>query len=179
MGVEKKIALTPQLKAKASKLTLETKKKLIGAKITHLSKTKQEEYVRLKEMIEKKQAEKLARKKLKGEAEKENIERSNSLGEDEEAALRESLLNNMKKKVQSQENTTKGEKSKPAPQSQPARETKTMKIVENISVEIIGENRDVRIDNDDAIESAIEVKAGDDNSPESTKLRSLEKNVVG
>merc|ERR1712183_680970 len=100
-----------------------------------------------------------------------------SLGEDEEAALRESLLNNMKKKVQSQENTTKGEKSKP--QSQPARETKTKKIVENISVEIIGENRDVRIDNDDAIESAIEVKAGDDNSPESTKLRSLEKNVVG
>merc|ERR1712110_592391 len=103
-------------------------------------------------MIEKKQAEKQAKKRLKTEAEKENLQRSNSLGEDEEAALRESLLNNMKKKVQTQENPTKGEKSKTAPQAQ-ARETKITKIVENISVEIVGENRDVRIDN--AIESAI------------------------
>jgi len=170
--LEKKIALTPQLKAQASKLTLETKKKLIDAKITHLSKTKQEEYVRLKEMIEKKQSEKQARRKLRTEAEKENIERSNSLGEDEEAALRESLLTNMKK-VQSQENPTKGEKSKTVPQPQ-AKETKTKTIVENISVEIVGENRDVRIDN--AIESAIQVKT---DSPESPQLLALEKDVVG
>ena len=172
--VEKKIALTPQLKAQASKLTLETKKKLIDAKITHLSKTKQEEYVRLKEMIEKKQAEKQAKKRLKTEAEKENIQRSNSLGEDEEAALRESLLNNMMKKVQTQEKSTKGEKSKTVPQ---ARETQTKKIVENISVEVVGENRDVRIDN--ALESAIDVKAAPDNSPESVQLVALEKDVVG
>ena len=87
--VKKNKALTPELTDQASKLTLlEMKKKLIDAKITHLSKTKQEEYVRLKKLREKKQAEKVARKKLKTEAEKENID------EDEEAA-------------QSQENTNK------------------------------------------------------------------------
>ena len=87
--VKKNKALTPELTDQASKLTLlEMKKKLIDAKITHLSKTKQEEYVRLKKLREKKQAEKVARKNLKTEAEKENID------EDEKAA-------------QSQENTNK------------------------------------------------------------------------
>ena len=41
MKVIKKIAMTPKLKAKASELTLADKKKLISAKITHLSKSKQ------------------------------------------------------------------------------------------------------------------------------------------
>jgi hypothetical protein len=57
MKVTKKIAMTPKLKAKASELTLADKKKLISAKITHLSKSKQLEYQRLKEILAKKQLE--------------------------------------------------------------------------------------------------------------------------
>jgi len=176
--VEKKIALTPQLKAQVSKLTLETKKKLIDAKITHLSKTKQEEYVRLKEMIEKKQKEKQSKKKTKHEVGKENVKRTKSLGEEEEAALRESLLTNMKKKVQSKETTAKGEKSKTPTQAKEtsSKNGQTMKIVENISVEIVGGNRDVRIDVE---ESRSEANDEEDSSPEASKLGLLEKALVG
>merc|ERR1719357_1975806 len=53
--VKKKIALTPQLKAKALQLTLTDKKKLISAKISHLSRSKQQEYLRLKEILAKKE----------------------------------------------------------------------------------------------------------------------------
>ena len=172
---EKKIALTPRLKAQASKLTLETKKKLIDAKITHLSKTKQEEYVRLKDMIEKKQKEKQEKKKLKNDVGKENLDRTKSLGEEEEAALRESLLSNMKKNVKSKENTTKGEKSKNTPEATETSSNigQTKKIVENISVEIVGETRDVRVE-----EESFKVPE-DGESPESRKLSSLENDVVG
>ena len=173
---EKKIALTPRLKAQASKLTLETKKKLIDAKITHLSETKQKEYVRLKEIIEKKQKEKAEKKKSKIEAGKENVKRANSLGEDEEAALRESLLNNMKKKVKTKENTTRGEKSKNTPEDiEPSSKTDARKIVENISVEIVGENRDVRIEE----ETPVSLTGDEGVSPDSLKLTTLEKDVVG
>ena len=174
---EKKIALTPRLKAQASKLTLETKKKLIDAKITHLSETKQKEYVRLKEIIEKKQKEKAEKKKSKIEAGKENVKRANSLGEDEEAALRESLLNNMKKKVKTKENTTtRGEKSKNTPEDiDPSSKTGARKIVENISVEVVGENRDVRIEE----ETPVSLSGDEGVSPDSLKLTTLEKDVVG
>jgi len=175
-SLQKKIALTPRLKAQASKLTLETKKKLIDAKITHLSETKQKEYVRLKEIIEKKQKEKQEKKKSRVEAGKENLKRGNSLGDDEEAALRESLLNNMKKKVKTKENPTRGEKSKNSPEAtEPNSKTCSRKIVENISVEIAGENRDVRIE-----EETVQSPAGDEGgvSPDSSKLRTLEDDVV-
>ena len=56
------IAFTHRLKAHTSKWRFETKKKLIDNMITHLSKIKQEEYVRLKEMVEKRQLEKQLRK---------------------------------------------------------------------------------------------------------------------
>ena len=52
----KRLMLTPQLKAKALKLTLADKKRLISYKISHLSRSKQIEYQRLKEMLAKKEA---------------------------------------------------------------------------------------------------------------------------
>ena len=117
--VKKNIARTPQLKAQASKLTFESKKKLIEAKITDLSKTKQEEQVRLTDMLEKKPTEKRAMKRLQTEAEKENIQRSNSLSEDEEAALRESLLNDMKKREKFQNIQSQGLLDFPGMRSRP------------------------------------------------------------
>merc|ERR1712098_14721 len=61
--IKKKIALTPQLKAKALQLTLADKKKLISAQISHLSRSKQMEYKRLKEILAKKEKEKVEKKK--------------------------------------------------------------------------------------------------------------------
>jgi len=76
--------------------------------------------------------------------------------------------------VQSKETTAKGEKSKVATQAKEtsSKSGQTMKIVENISVEIVGENRDVRI----GIE---ESSNEEDSSSEPTKLELLEKDVVG
>jgi len=68
--VKKKIALTPQLKAKALKLTLADKKRLISSQISHLSRSKQFEYKRLKEILAKREKE----KKLK-------VEKKQQLGE--------------------------------------------------------------------------------------------------
>jgi hypothetical protein len=52
----KKLLMTPQLKAQALKLTLADKKRLISSKISHLSRSKQIEYQRLKEILAKKEA---------------------------------------------------------------------------------------------------------------------------
>merc|ERR1719376_1287176 len=63
--IKKKIASTPQLKAKALQLTLADKKKLISAQISHLSRSKQMEYKRLKEILAKKEKEKVLKEKKK------------------------------------------------------------------------------------------------------------------
>ena len=108
--VVKKIALTPQLKAKASELTLEHKKKLISAKISHLSRSKQLEYQRLKEILAKKQKEKATRMSQKVTPTLDastQFSKSNSISEEEEEALRHNLIQNMMKKA-----SIKGEKSK-------------------------------------------------------------------
>ena len=60
---QKKFMMTPKLKAQAKKLTLADKKKLISSKISHLSRSTQIEFQRLKELLAKKEREKaLARK---------------------------------------------------------------------------------------------------------------------
>merc|ERR1719318_1381483 len=120
--VKKKIALTPQLKAKALELTLADKKKLISAQISHLSRSKQMEYKRLKEILAKRETEKVSKEKkkkspLKKHLVKENIDadksddtsaKTTNVGtdktvddneekpEDDEATLRLQLLQNMK-----------------------------------------------------------------------------------
>jgi len=52
----KTLTMTPKLKAQALKLTLADKKRLISSKISHLSRSKQIEYQRLKEILAKKEA---------------------------------------------------------------------------------------------------------------------------
>jgi len=107
--VKKKIALTPQLKAKALQLTLTDKKKLISAKISHLSRSKQQEYLRLKEILAKKEKVKKSNgikktvvdKQINGTLELRegnSLPKVNNVDEDE-SALRQSLLLNMKKGV--------------------------------------------------------------------------------
>jgi len=59
----KKLMMTPKLKAQAQKLTLADKKKLISSKISHLSRSTQIEYQRLKEILAKKEREKVLAKK--------------------------------------------------------------------------------------------------------------------
>merc|ERR1719270_365951 len=51
---QKKFMMTPKLKAQAKKLTLADKKKLISSKISHLSRSTQIEFQRLKELLAKK-----------------------------------------------------------------------------------------------------------------------------
>merc|ERR1719357_692076 len=107
--VKKKIALTPQLKAKALQLTLTDKKKLISAKISHLSRSKQQEYLRLKEILSKKEKVKkfnglkktVVDKQINGTSEliEANALRKGNNVDEEESALRQSLLLNMKKVV--------------------------------------------------------------------------------
>merc|ERR1719357_1594779 len=107
--VKKKIALTPQLKAKALQLTLTDKKKLISAKISHLSRSKQQEYLRLKEILSKKEKVKkfnglkktVVEKQIYGTSEliEANALRKGNNVDEEESALRQSLLLNMKKVV--------------------------------------------------------------------------------
>merc|ERR1719357_2310790 len=107
--VKKKIALTPQLKAKALQLTLTDKKKLISAKISHLSRSKQQEYLRLKEILAKKEKVKkfigikktVVNKQINGTSEvvEDNAPRKGNTVDEEESALRQSLLLNMKKVV--------------------------------------------------------------------------------
>lgn len=119
----KKLALTPKLKAKASTLTLEDKKRLIDAKITNLSKSKQLEYQRLREILAKKEKEKVLKANQKKEETKVDsnqpvkqsvapVEKSISITEEEEEELRMKLIQNMKKNVE-----TKGEKPKNPAQS--------------------------------------------------------------
>ena len=59
----KKLMMTPKLKAQAQKLTLADKKKLISSKISHLSRSTQIEYQRLKEILAKKEREKVLSKR--------------------------------------------------------------------------------------------------------------------
>ena len=59
----KKLMMTPKLKAQAQKLTLADKKKLISSKISHLSRSTQIEYQRLKEILAKKEREKVLAKR--------------------------------------------------------------------------------------------------------------------
>ena len=59
----KKLMMTPKLKAQAQKLTLADKKKLISSKISHLSRSTQIEYQRLKEILAKKEREKVIAKR--------------------------------------------------------------------------------------------------------------------
>ena len=61
-----KLMMTPKLKAQAQKLTLADKKKLISSKISHLSRSTQIEYQRLKEILAKKEREKVLSKKKGG-----------------------------------------------------------------------------------------------------------------
>ena len=60
---QKKFMMTPKLKAQAKKLTLADKKKLISSKISHLSRSTQIEFQRLKELLAKKEREKALAKK--------------------------------------------------------------------------------------------------------------------
>jgi len=113
--IKKKIVLTPQLKAKALQLTLSDKKKLISAQISHLSRSKQMEYQRLKEILSKKEKEKVLKEKKKkqtqekiivangdtangGDTNSKNktVEHELEKPEDDEATLRMQLLQNMK-----------------------------------------------------------------------------------
>ena len=180
MKVTKKIAMTPKLKAKASELTLADKKKLISAKITHLSKSKQLEYQRLKEILAKKQLEKkLKTQKTTGPPrpivdQPKALEKSQSITEEEEEALRSNLIQNMgkSKKNETENVDDKGEKSK----NETVKETstgkepmlspqKTINTKPKLSIEFSpGKTREVKLNSPD--------------KEDSEKLSKLETDVV-
>jgi len=122
--IKKKIALTPQLKAKALQLTLADKKKLISAQISHLSRSKQMEYKRLKEILAKKEKEKVLKEKKKpmkiktnvknGDSNESEVTESNKAvtdkSEDDESALRLQLLQNMKTSLEKKKEALESQK---------------------------------------------------------------------
>ena len=112
---------------------------------SHLSKTKQLEYQRLKEILAKKQTEKkLVKKKLEGNvgATKAPVEKSVSITEEEEETLRNNLILNMNKKNVSK-SETKGEKSKNEALSQSPMKNASQKST--MSIEIAGDFREVKL----------------------------------
>ena len=170
--VQKKIALTPQLKAQASRLTLEDKKKIISAKITHLSHSKQIEYQRLKEILAKKQREKLLKIKLAKEnviAEIENKKSENNLPsqqgrmssiteEEDEETLRNTLISEMKKKnIQI-----------------PAAPRENLSSIDmpkkSVSIEIAENYREVKLKEDEAKDL--------ETSPQKKKLKTMEMDLI-
>jgi len=137
--VKKKIALTPQLKAQALKLTLADKKRLISAQISHLSRSKQQEYQRLKEILAKREKEKPKEVKNKQMREKTDAKDPRQIGssetlpvdttanttkdntenmdktdqeepEDDEEALRLELLQNMKTSLEKRKEVLESQK---------------------------------------------------------------------
>jgi len=127
--IKKKIALTPQLKAKALQLTLADKKKLISAQISHLSRSKQMEYKRLKEILAKKEKEKVEKKKQQQQTQEKKKEAngaSNGMNvtdennsknadfekaDDDESALRLQLLQNMKTSLEKKKEALESQKT--------------------------------------------------------------------
>merc|ERR1711879_285792 len=180
--VSKKIALTPQLKAKASELTLADKKKLISAKISHLSKSKQLEFQRLKEILARKQLEKKLKNQKKNEIPKlppghpTAPKKSHSITEEEEEALRNNLIQNMiKSKNNDTVNETRGEKSKKEIEQRASSEYenslpswKNNISKPKMSIELSGDSREVKLNDD---------KENED-SEKAAELKQLESDVV-
>ena len=181
MKVTKKIAMTPKLKAKASELTLADKKRLISAKITHLSKSKQLEYQRLKEILAKKQLEKKLKTQKTNEPTKQVVdhpkalEKSHSITEEEEEALRSNLIQNMIKSKKSEiEHEAKGEKAKNGTVKETSTEKdlllspqKTVNTKPKMSIELSGDSREVKLNHPDR-----------EDSENTTQLKKLETDVV-
>ena len=183
--VTKKIAITPQLKAHAQRLTLEDKKKLISAKITHLSHSKQIEYQRLKVILAKKQREKQLKAKttLKETANKENtnveppksIQKSSSINEEEEEKLRMKLIMGMKKKTP----VTNSAKSKtPSPSQSPQ---KVLSTKNQMTVQIAGDSREVKLNSSfeqNNVESEKRVTSDTLDDGSGRKLKTAEDGVI-
>jgi len=170
---KKKIALTPKLKAQALKLTLADKKKLISAQISHLSKSKQLEYQRLKAILEKKSTEKkekLAKKKellsvskptivANGESKVNERVPATEIPETPEETLRMQLINSMRnsKKTDSPKKLKHKDKTDISKNSSKSISANTRK--ENITVKLFADadGRNVKIyegKTDDSIDIA-------------------------
>jgi len=162
--IKKKIALTPQLKAKALQLTLADKKKLISAQISHLSRSKQMEYKRLKEILAKKEKEKVLKEKKKQLRDKSKVKNGDSIEldamepnkpvtdkpEDDESALRLQLLQNMKTSLEKKKEALESQKTVDGSKActTPKKSSRGSVPRDKITVMLSGETRNVEVNGD-------------------------------